>query len=175
MLIATFALCLPLRASDKIDSIKAKAEQGDANAQFILGNCYEYGEGVAKDEVEAVKWYRKSAEQGDAMAQVSLGFCYDSGTGVAKDEVEAVKWYRLAAEQGDVIAQLSLGICFNFGTGVAKDEVEAYAYYNLAAITNQVAREYRDAMDNVMSSTQRAEGQRRTKELKAELTKSKDQ
>ena len=54
-----------------------------------------------------------------------------------------------------------------------KDEVEAYAYYNLAAITNKDAREARDAMDNVISSTQRAEGKRRTKELQAQIAKSK--
>ena len=53
MLIATFALCLPLLASDNIDSIKAKADQGDAKAQDNLGCCYQNGFGVEKDEAEA--------------------------------------------------------------------------------------------------------------------------
>ncbi|KAB2645301.1 MAG: SEL1-like repeat protein, partial [Verrucomicrobia bacterium] len=44
---------------------EAKAKQGDADAQFNLGVCYESGNGVAKDYVEAVKWYRKAAEQGN--------------------------------------------------------------------------------------------------------------
>ena len=61
--------------------------------------CYEHGHGVAKDEVEAVKWYRKAAEQNQAEAQYNLGGCYSDGRGVAKDEVEAVKWWRKAAEQ----------------------------------------------------------------------------
>jgi len=39
-------------------------------------------EGVAKDEVEAVKWYRKAAEQNYAKAQYDLGFCYYNGEGV---------------------------------------------------------------------------------------------
>jgi TPR repeat protein len=67
-----------------------------------------YGQGVAKDPVEAVKWYHKAAEQGDADAQFNLGVCFDNGEGVAKDPVEAVKWYRMAAEQGDARARKKL-------------------------------------------------------------------
>jgi len=36
------------------------AEQGIASAQFNLGLVYDNGEGVAKDDVEAVKWYRRA-------------------------------------------------------------------------------------------------------------------
>ena len=45
-------------------------------AQYNLGVCYAKGQGVAKDEVEAVKWYRKAAEQNYAEAQYDLGYCY---------------------------------------------------------------------------------------------------
>jgi TPR repeat protein len=44
------------------------AEQGHTIAQFNLGLCFMYGQGVAKDPVEAVKWYRMAAEQGHADA-----------------------------------------------------------------------------------------------------------
>ena len=54
---------------------KAKAEQGDAEAQFNLGFCYEDGRGVEKDYSHAVKWYRKAAEQNYAPAQLNLGYC----------------------------------------------------------------------------------------------------
>jgi TPR repeat protein len=64
-----------------------------------------YDIGVAKDPVEAVKWYHKAAEQGLAGAQFSLGLCFMNGDGVAKDPVEAVKWYHMAAEQGHAMAQ----------------------------------------------------------------------
>ena len=39
----------------------------------VLGVCYEDGTGVAKDEVEAVKYYKMAADQGDADAQYILG------------------------------------------------------------------------------------------------------
>lgn len=68
--------------------------------QYILGECYENGEGVKKDYAEAVKWYHKAAAQGDAYGQCSLGDCYYNGKGVDKDEAEAIRWYRKAADQG---------------------------------------------------------------------------
>lgn len=81
------------------------ARQGDAEAQFYLGLCYNYGDGVEKDLSEAVKWYRKAADQGDALAQYNLGICYDNGYGVEKDLSEAVIWFRKAADQGLAEAQ----------------------------------------------------------------------
>ena len=73
-----------------------------------MGFAYSYGQGVPKDEVEAVKWFRKAAEQGDARAQFHLGFAYSNGQGVTKDDAEAIKWFRKAAEQGDAEAQEAL-------------------------------------------------------------------
>ena len=55
---------------------------------------------MAKDQVEAVKWYRKAAEHNDAEAQYNLGICYERGEGVAEDWVEVYKWLLLAARQG---------------------------------------------------------------------------
>jgi len=81
------------------------AEQGNADAQNWLGFMYQNGRGVAQDDKEAVKWYRKAAEQGHAYGQSNLGVMYANGSGVAKDDKEAVKWYRMAAEQGHAYAQ----------------------------------------------------------------------
>ena len=66
----------------------------------MLGRCYAKGEGVTKDNVEALKWYRMSAEHGAANAQCELGRCYAKGEILAMDKIEALKWFRKAAEQG---------------------------------------------------------------------------
>ena len=84
----------------KFVETKAKADQGNAPAQTYLGFMYESGSGVVKDEVEAVKWYRKAADQGYALAQFNLGLMYANGRGVPKDEAEAYKWWLLAGAQG---------------------------------------------------------------------------
>ena len=92
-----------------IDRLQRDAEHGDARAQFRLGLFYDKGEGVTRDDVEAVHWYRLSAEQGNADAQKNLGDMYNNGRGVREDAAEAVRWYRLSAEQGNADAQNSLG------------------------------------------------------------------
>ena len=53
--------------------LRPLAEQGRSAAQNLLGVMYARGQGVAKDEVEAAKWFRKAAVQGDAYAQYALG------------------------------------------------------------------------------------------------------
>lgn len=54
-------------------NIRAKAEKGDAEAQYELGKRCFKGEGTIRDVVEAVGWYRKAAEQNHASAQFNLG------------------------------------------------------------------------------------------------------
>ena len=61
---------------------RTAAEQGNADAQFHLGWCLEHGQGIEKDESEAVRWYRKAAEQGHPDAQYLLGCCIEFGKDV---------------------------------------------------------------------------------------------
>ena len=97
------------------------------------GYKYLFGEGVAKDAVEAAKWFRKAAEQNHAKAQCALGNCYCSGEGVTKDYVEAFNWYRKAAEKSYAGAEFRLGYCYREGEGVAKDYAEAVKWFRRAA------------------------------------------
>lgn len=54
------------------EALKEKASNGDADAQCKLGVMYEFGRGVTKDYLEAVKWYRKSAEQGNILGKLGM-------------------------------------------------------------------------------------------------------
>lgn len=108
-----------------VEAAKVRAGQGEANAQYSLGNRYRKGEGVPQDDAESVRWFRKAADQGDAQAQYALGYMYREGKGVSRDDAEAVRWYRKAAEQGDRPAQAALAIIYFKGQGVSKDYLEA--------------------------------------------------
>ena len=99
-LLIAMALIVSAVFGADIAALRKKAEAGDAEAQYNLGECFLNGDGVAKDMAEAVKWWRKAAEQGAVWAQYNLGVCFYEGNGVDKDHSEAVKWYRKAAEQG---------------------------------------------------------------------------
>ena len=56
----------------ELEELILKANCGDPEAQNDLGDKYYVGNGVAEDESEAIKWYRKSAEQGNEFAKKSL-------------------------------------------------------------------------------------------------------
>ena len=71
--------------------LRAKAEQGDASAQYNLGVRYATGRGVPQDDAEAVRRYRLAADQGDANAQFRLGQRYGTGLGVPHNDAEAVR------------------------------------------------------------------------------------
>ena len=146
-------------------SLKQDAEQGDAEAQCNLGNAYATGNGVSKNDVEAVKWWRKAAEQGYADAQFNLGNAYHTGDGVEQDDVEAVKWWRLSADQGNADAQYGLRKAYSIGEGVPKNYVEAYAWYNIAAVTVDDAKKARSKFEKSMSQSDIARAQYLSTEL----------
>ena len=111
----------------------SSAQEGDAYSQFFLGSMYEEGQGVPKNDAEAVRWYRRAAEQGVAEAQSNLGLIYAEGRGVPKNDAEAVRWFRRAAEQGHVVAQFNLALMYRDGRGVPKNDAEAVRWYRRAA------------------------------------------
>jgi TPR repeat protein len=111
------------------------ADQGNAEAQYDLGNMYLDGPNGKPDFAEAAKWYRKAADQGNVVGQFAVGNMYKNGHGVKKDPAEAAKWYRKAAEQGftgwSTEAQEQLGVMYEYGQGVEKDYAEAYFWLSL--------------------------------------------
>ena len=120
-------------ASDSLDEVKSKAEAGDAEAQFNLGQMLRLGKDVERDDAEAVRLYRLAAEQRHAKAQFTLGWMYANGRGVDRDDAEAVKLYRLAVEQGHDGAHTNLGWMYENGRGVEQDNAEAVRLYRFAA------------------------------------------
>ena len=147
-----FAVRLTI-ASELVDSLKADAEQGFATAQFKLGYMYATGEGVPKNDAEAVRWFRMAAEQGHAWAQYNLGVMYAKGHGVPKNDAEAVRWFRMAAEQGHAWAQYNLGVMYSTGEGIPKDYVQAYAWYNISAAQGEeMAKENLEIITERMST-----------------------
>jgi uncharacterized protein len=115
-----------------LTDLQAKAEGGDAKAQFELGAIYKQGiikhakaagQGdLAPDMTEALKWWRKAAEKGNMAAQSQLGEAFSKGLGVRPDYAEALKWYRMAAAQGDSVAQDNIDLLTAHGYGEPQKE-----------------------------------------------------
>ncbi len=159
-------------ASAEFEAIKAKAEKGDTSAAGLLGRYYFAGVGVDKNEIEAVKWFRKAAEQGDAHAQYALGHLLLDGIGVQQNTVEATRWFQSGAKQGDAQSEFALGLCYAKGNGVSQNFVEAYKWYSVAAaqgLTNAISSQAGIAMF-FMTPEQIAKGQKLAAEFKPTTT-----
>lgn len=94
---------------EDVSAARAAAERGDAASQYLLGKMYLYGDGIAKNRVEARKWLRLAAEQGNAGAQDELATLLIPANGQAGDADEALQWFRKAAAQGRARSQYFLG------------------------------------------------------------------
>ncbi|MCS6297488.1 MAG: sel1 repeat family protein [Nitrospira sp.] len=99
---APFALADP--ASEQ--QLQALAGQGDANAQWMLGQALLTGNLGTIDEAEAVRWLQLAADKGHALAQRDMGMLYEQGQGVTQDTLEAFFWYSLASRQDSGRARL---------------------------------------------------------------------
>ena len=80
---------------------KLSAQEGNAEAQYVLGVRYECGDGVEENAEESIKYYKLSAEQGYPEAKIELGFCYYYGVdGIEQDDEEAYKLIKEALNDG---------------------------------------------------------------------------
>lgn len=101
------------RQALKNNSFEALANQGDKEAQFILGRIYDRGQlpdghydVSSRQEHLGWYWLRKAAEQSYAPAQNYVAFLYDENGNFH----EARNWYELAANQGFAPAQYNTAI-----------------------------------------------------------------
>jgi len=119
---------------DNVETVIAKAEAGDAEAQMALAQRYRFGAGVPRDTAMAVEWFQKAAEQGNVQGEFSVGFMYAVGEdGFERDTTIAAEWFRRAAENGHPNAQLNLGNMYRMGDGVERDLEKALLWLQKAA------------------------------------------
>jgi TPR repeat protein len=123
-----------VRAEDiSFEKIKAKADQGDAEAQYKTAVEYFKGQTVPQDYGKAAEYYAKAAAKGNFMAQNNLGNLYLNGQGVKQSDEEALKWFRKAAEKGDSFGYQNVAWMIAHGRGTTGDAVEALKWYEKAA------------------------------------------
>jgi TPR repeat protein len=144
------------------------ADQGDAKAQYRLGDMYSLGAGgTPKDADDADRWFRKAANQGYISALIRQGsLAYISCSyGVACPD--AVRWLRAGAEQGNAGCQSLLGRMYERGYGLPQDYVLAHLWLNLAAANgDETYKRDRDSVAKNMTASQIAEAQKLAREWK---------
>jgi len=101
---------------------------GNAKAQFLMGNFFQYGFGVGQNAEKASDFYLQAATQGNVLAQYNVGREYLMQGNFKK----AFEFHRLAADQGDSDAQNSLGDLYLYGLGTPMNHEKAIEYFRRA-------------------------------------------
>lgn len=122
---------------DAIEAFKnfsIAANAGFPPAEYELGVCYRWGEGVPADIQKAIYWMELSANKGYSMAKHNLGLYYENGIGVESNIQKAIQYYTQAAEdEENYQAQFCLGRCYFNGNGVEQNYNEAIKWFMKAA------------------------------------------
>ena len=119
----------PARAASDINALQARAQAGDAEAQFQMGEAYRSGKGVAADQEAAIMWYRRATAQGHVRASEELGFALFAHG----DRHEAMPYIERAAARGEARAFYLLGTAHFNGDYTTRDWPLAYAQTQRAA------------------------------------------
>ena len=101
------------------------ARKNHAEGMSVVGSCYLYGMGVARDKGKGIEWLTKAANAGDTTAAAELGDLYAEGALVKKDAKLAAKWHLQAAKDGHPQSQLYTGKAYMDGDGISRDNAAA--------------------------------------------------
>ena len=113
--------------------LQAAAQDGDAEAQAVLGQWLLDGRDGSADPAQAFQWFLKSAAQQHAMGMNMAGRCHENGWGTPVDFFAAANWYRQAVRTGLDAAMYNYANLLQTGSGVAQDHAGALALYRDAA------------------------------------------
>ncbi len=126
--------------------LEQAAEMGNAEGQFLLGQCHYFGVGTPTNYAEAVRCFVAASTNTVGRSTVCgnvglvwLGKCIAEGYGMPHDLVSAAACYARAAQQErPAEAQVALASCYARGAGVPQDLERAAELYRLAAQSDEI-------------------------------------
>lgn len=146
----------PARAASDINALQARAQAGDAEAQFQMGEAYRSGKGVAADQEAAIMWYRRATAQGHVRASEELGFALFAHG----DRHEAMPYIERAAARGEARAFYLLGTAHFNGDYTTRDWPLAYAQTERAAAAGlPAAQKNLEVMDHYLLPADKAKAE----------------
>jgi len=150
------AMAAPARAASDIAPLQVKAQAGDAEAQFQMGEAYRVGKGVSADQDAAIMWYRRATAQGHIRASEELGFALFAHG----DRHEAMPYIEKAAARGEARAFYLLGTAHFNGDYATRDWPLAYAQTERAAAAGlPAAQKNLEVMDHYLLPADKAKAE----------------
>ena len=135
---------LPLAERDEATAeLKQLADEGDAYAQYFLGQLYRDGGLLIPDTKLAADWFYKAAyDHNLTVAQYQLGKLLLSGDAEISDPARGIEWLEVAAENGSDCAAYRLGKEHLKGEHMKKDVGKAVKYLTDAANNDNQYAQY---------------------------------
>ncbi len=90
----------PQDQAEALAACQLAAKDGDAQAQYELGEFYYTGKSTARDLDKALSYFEQASLQGHAQAQLQLGTMFFHGEGVPANNVQAYIVLKMAAVNG---------------------------------------------------------------------------
>lgn len=102
---------------------------------YTKGSDFYFGRNnVAKDNNQAIFWFRQAAEKGHPDAMHSLGAMLLAGEGGAKDALQSLQWFKRAADKGQLDSMSEMGRSYGNGlSGLDVDYALAAQWFQKAA------------------------------------------
>jgi TPR repeat protein len=117
-----------------LQMLRRLADSGNTHVMYRLGRIYAAGTGgTARDEIEAVRWFRRAADAGNLNASASLAFALLDGRGTGIDQQEGLRLLRAAAAKDHAEAMNRLGHVLLDGRIADKDTLESARLFTKAA------------------------------------------
>lgn len=145
-----------------VEEWRQPALQGDAEAQFHLGEAYRLGLGVKTDLDTALDYYRSAAAQGHILAGHNCGHLLH----YQKKYSEALPFLIASSDRGEPRAQYLLATELFNGVHIEKDWIRAYAIMTRASSAGMApASRSLALMDQYFPAEQRQAGTLLAREL----------
>ncbi|MBR6038426.1 MAG: sel1 repeat family protein [Candidatus Methanomethylophilaceae archaeon] len=109
-----------------VSAIKGMADEGDPDAQYVLGTAYQYGLGLEHSDEKSFEWYRKTIDQGHLPALHDMAGFYLFGIGVHESPEKAFEMLERASDGGLAEAFKQIAWMYGAGHGMEKSETESF-------------------------------------------------
>ena len=116
-----------------VSAIKVMADEGDADAQYVLGTAYQYGLGLEHSDEKSFEWYGRAIGQGHLPALHDMAGFYLFGIGVRESPEKAFEMLKRASDEGLPEASKQIAWMYGVGHGVEKSETESFKWTLKAA------------------------------------------
>jgi hypothetical protein len=114
-------------------ALMARAEAGDAEAQFRRAMGMLTGAFEPANPDEARRWFLRAAKQGYGRALNALGECDSTEEFGAADHARAARYFQEAWKAGEPMGMFNLGLLAEHGLGRPRDVAEALRCFRQAA------------------------------------------